>query len=265
MNLQVDGISAHVETLGENGEPLLLLHGWGPASVCLEGHLMPLARALKDRYRVTMLDFPGHGTSGPPSSDWGVQEFAEWTLKVMDALAIRRTSLVAHSFGGRIALWLAANHPQRVSRLVLTGCAGLRPKRGLGSRLRSLTFKAGRAGLKVLSLFPKLKEKSEGWLTCLRAEFSSTDYLATPENLRGSFSRIVRKDLRPLLPKIGQPTLLVWGEKDTETPLWMGEEMRNLMPDARLLVYQADDHWAYKNQLARFATAVDVFAGEGRG
>ena len=265
MILQVDAIRTHVETLEGNGESLLLMHGWGPASVSLEKHLLPLGRMLSDRYRVTMVDFPGHGDSGMPDGNWGVPEYAEWTLKVMDQLAIRQTALVAHSFGGRVALWLAAHHPERVSRMVLTGCAGIRPKRGLNARLRTLVFKAGRTGVKAMALIPKYKLKADKWLNDLRAEFASSDYLATPEPLRGSFSQVVRRDLRPLLPKIEQPVLLVWGGKDSATPLWMGEMMRKLMPDARLLVYLSDDHWAYKNQLARFYNAVDIFLGEGRG
>ena len=265
MILQVDGIASHIQMVGSSGPHLLLLHGWGPASVSLEGHLLPLARSLGGRFRVLAADFPGHGLSGAPTGVWGVPEFAAWTLKVMDQMGVSRTSIVAHSFGGRVALWLAANHPSRVQRLVLTGCAGIRPRRSLEARVRSFLFKAGRAGLRILSMVPPMREKSKSWLGGLRAEFSSADYLATPEALRGCFSRIVRQDLRPLLEKIDQPVLLVWGERDTATPLWMGEAMQRTIPDARMLVYQADDHWAYRNQLARFTTAVDVFVGEGRG
>ncbi len=265
MILQVDGIKAHAETLEGQGETLLLLHGWGPSSVSLEKHLLPLGRMLKGRFQVTMLDFPGHGDSGMPGKDWGVPEYAEWTLKVMDQLAIRQTVLVAHSFGGRVALWLAAHHPERVSRLVLTGCAGIRPKRGLNARLRAMLFKIGRAALKTLALIPKYRDRSDRWLNSLRTEFASSDYLATPEPLRGSFSKVVRLDLRPLLPKIKQPALLVWGERDSATPLWMGKMMQKMLPDCRLLVYLADDHWAYRNQLARFANAVDSFLEEAGG
>lgn len=263
MILQVDGVKAHAVRLGE-GEPLLLLHGWGPTSVSLDKHMMPLAHLLKDRYSLSMLDFPGHGESGPPSGIWGVPEYAAWTLKVMDELALRKTAILAHSFGGRVALWLAAHHPERVSRLILTGCAGIKPKKTIKGRLRASLFKLGRGGLLALRLIPGLKDKADKSLAALRTEFSSADYLATPEHLRGSFSRIVRQDLRPLLPKIGQPALLVWGSKDSASPLWMGQLMEKQMPDACLLVYEEDDHFAYMNQLARFATAVDVFMEGGR-
>ncbi len=72
----------------------------------------------------------------------------------------------------------------------------------------------------------------------------------------------MRQDLRPLLKDIQQETLLVWGEKDSATPLWMGKAMARELPRARLLVYEADDHFAYFNQVARFANAVDAFLEE---
>ncbi len=263
MTQDVSGVKAHWESMGGAGEPVLLLHGWGPASVSLRTHLSPLAYSLHHRFQLYALDFPGHGESGMPGADWGVPEYAEWTLKVMDALALARVSVIAHSFGGRVALWLAANHPERVNRLVLTGCAGMRPRRTLSSRARTLLFKIGRGGLGAASLVPRLRPWSQEQLASLRTEFSSADYLATPEALRASFSKIVRQDLSPILPQIRQPVLLVWGEKDTATPLWMGRQMNENHADSRLLVYAADDHFAYLNQLARFATAAEVFLSGG--
>lgn len=261
MILTSRGIPAHVEQAGE-GSPILLLHGWGPSSVTLEKHLRPLANRLKKNHQVTMVEFPGHGASGLPDENYEVSDYALYVLSIMDQLNIEQPVVIAHSFGGRVALWLAANEPQRVGPLVLTGCAGLRPKPNFKSWLRKTTFKLGRLSLNVMGLFPKLQPQKDKWLTALRKEFSSNDYLATPESLRGSFSRVVKKDLRPLLPKIRQQTLLVWGENDTATPLWMGRVMEKELQNARLLVYEADDHFAYKNQLSRFVTAVEVFLEE---
>lgn len=260
MMLQIDGREVHAERLGE-GPQVLLLHGWGPGSVSLEKQLLPIAARLKGKFEAHMLDFPGHGQSAPPG-DWGVEEYAEWTLKAMTGLGLGRPHLIAHSFGGRVALYLAAHYPERVRSLTLTGCAGLRPRKTPGSRLNSLVYRLGKAGLSALNLFPGARERSAAWLRSLRSAFSSADYLATPESLRGSFSRVVREDLRPLLPKISQKALLVWGERDTATPLWMGEAMRREIPDARLLVYESDDHFAYLNQPARFVTAVETFLEE---
>lgn len=261
MKIQVDGISAHVQRLGA-GRQVLLLHGWGPGSVNLTAHLLPLAQALKDSFEVTCLDFPGHGQSGMPGEGWGVADYAAWTLQVMDQLALNQPVIIAHSFGARIALYLAAKYPHRVASLVLTGAAGLRGKTSPKAFIRGRLFKLGRGSLQLLSLIPPLKEPSQKWLRGLRAEFSSRDYLATPEALRASFSKVVGQDLRPLLGEVQQQTLLVFGEKDSATPLWMGKALEKELPSARLLVYEADDHFAYKNQLPRFVTAITCFLEE---
>lgn len=261
MNLTSRGILAHVEQVGA-GRPLLLLHGWGPNSVTLNKHLLPLANRLKNQFAITMVEFPGHGESGLPGEKDGVKEYAEYTLSIMDQLGLEQPVIIAHSFGGRVALYLAAHEPDRVSALILTGCAGLRPKTTLRSFMRKHTFRLGRLCVSLLGKVPSLREKSQSWLVSLRQTFSSMDYLATPENLRGSFSRVVSEDLRPLLPKIHQDTLLVFGENDTATPLWMGQVMEKEMPNAQLLVYEGDDHFAYKNQLSRFVTAVECFLEE---
>lgn len=262
MIIEISGLKTRVEHLGESGEKLLLLHGWGPRSVSLEKNLLPLGKRLSGRYQVTMLDFPGHGDSQAQDANWGVPEYAAWTLQAMDALGLQQAIILAHSFGGRVALYLAARHPERVSKLILTGCAGLREKRGIKAKSRAMGFKAARGMLSLAGKIPALKDKAQSTLDGMRQAMASADYLLTPESLRGSFSKIVRQDLRALLPEISQPALLVWGEKDTATPLWMGQAMAREMPGATLLVYAGDDHWAYQNQPARFTNAVEAFLEE---
>ena len=67
------------------------------------------------------------------------------------------------------------------------------------------------------------------------------------------------EDLTPLLSQITCPTLLIWGEKDDATPLWMGKIMEKKIPDAGLVIFEDDDHYAYWNQSARFNKISDVF------
>ena len=69
----------------------------------------------------------------------------------------------------------------------------------------------------------------------------------------------VVRDLRPLLAQITNEALLVWGEKDEATPLWMGEVMEKLMPHATLIVLDDDDHFAYFHQPQRFIAILEYF------
>ena len=115
MQTVILGIPSHIEQYGRAGEEVLLLHGWGKP-VTLKRHLEPLALALAEDYHVTALEFPAHGQPGKPAGVWGVPEFAAWVKAAMEQLDLRHVTVVAHSFGGRVALWLAAKEPQLIRR-----------------------------------------------------------------------------------------------------------------------------------------------------
>ena len=72
-------------------------------------------------------DFPGHGQSPEPPEVWNVDQFKAQIIALLDEIGAERVDIVAHSFGGRVALLMAAENPERVGRMVLTGCAGLLP------------------------------------------------------------------------------------------------------------------------------------------
>jgi len=77
--------------------------------------------------------------------------------------------------------------------------------------------------------------------------------------MKKTFVKVINQDLTPLLPDIQASTLLIWGEKDTETPLWMGQKMEQDIPDAGLVIFENDDHFAYLHQWQRFVTVVRAF------
>ena len=122
MQTEIKGVKLHWEQWGQGDKNILMLHGWG----CSIKHFEPIAKTLENDYHVTVIDFPAHGESGQPPEPWGVGDFAACTQALIEKLHIAPCDIIAHSFGGRVALWLAANEPQLVNRLVLTGCAGLR-------------------------------------------------------------------------------------------------------------------------------------------
>ena len=255
------GISSHYEQYGQNGEPVLLLHGWGKA-VNLKQHLEPLALALADGYRVTALEFPAHGQSGKPGEAWGVPEFALWVKEVMDELELRSVTLVAHSFGGRVALWLCTHYPQLVRRVVLTGAAGLMREKTKEEVAAGSRYQTRKKILQAAGKLPLLGKSAQSMQKKLRDRRSSPDYLEADEDMKESFVRIISQDLRPLLPLVTQPTLLIWGEKDEATPLWMGQCMEQEIPDAALIVFENSAHFAYLEQLSRFATIIKAFIRE---
>lgn len=102
------------QQLGE-GPDLVLIHGLATN----RAFWYATAVALQDRYRVTLFDLRGHGYSERPASGYRPADFAEDTLRLMDALSVKTAAIVGHSYGGAAALELAGLAPGRVSHLGL--------------------------------------------------------------------------------------------------------------------------------------------------
>jgi pimeloyl-ACP methyl ester carboxylesterase len=242
---------AHLVRRG-HGPLVLLLHGWGASSALFE----PTMAGLAHRFTLVAPDLPGFGATPPPPVGWGVGEYTDWTLALLKQLTDEPVHVIAHSFGGRLALKLASRHPERVARLILTGCAGIRPARSAGYWLRVVGFK-GLRRLAGLPLAPPLR----GWVERQMEGRGSSDYRQASGTLRASFVRVVNEDLRSALPQIKAPTLLIWGENDDATPLGDGRLMERAIPDAGLVVFSGAGHYAYLEQSARFCHIVENFLG----
>jgi pimeloyl-ACP methyl ester carboxylesterase len=254
MMATVGGKSVHFEQAGR-GEDVLLLHGWG-----VDGKsLLPIARHLASRWRVSVPDLPGFGESPPPEAPWGTADYAELVRGFLDDLGIERAHLVAHSFGGRIALYLSAHWPERVGRLLLVDSAGLRPRRTLRFHLRVGTFKLARGFLRL----PLWGIPGSRLVDSLAKRFGSRDYQSASGTMRGTLVRVVNEDLRHLLPSIVAPTLLVWGGDDTETPVRDAYVMEKLIPRSRLIVYPGAGHFSYLDRQPQFLRTLEAFLARG--
>ena len=80
--------------------------------------------------------------------------------------------------------------------------------------------------------------------------------------MRGTLVRLVNDDVRPLLAQLRVPVLLIWGDRDTETPLRDARVMEQTIPDAGLVIFEGSGHYAYLEQAARFCRVVDAFTRE---
>lgn len=258
MTIEINGVGLYVEQHGESGRPLLLLHGWGGK---VESWL-PVIRDFQGSHRITVLDFPGHGRSGEPPEPWDVTHYMEQTAELVRRLNIEGTDIMAHSFGGRVALLLAATYPELVGKMVLTGCAGLIPKKSLKAWMKSALYKTLRGAAQSSAARMLLGEaRVEKMRQALQNKFGSADYRALSPEMRKTFVKVVNQDLRPYLPKIRASALLIWGENDTATPLWMGQVMEKEIPDAGLVVLKDCGHFAYLDKYPEFQTISKNFLG----
>ena len=254
MNLTTHGVKVYYEQHGA-GPNVLLLHGWG----CAVQHFAPIAQELAKNYRVTAIDFPAHGQSGRPPEPWGVPDYAACVRDLMEQLSIAPCDIIAHSFGGRVALYMAATWPELVHRLVITGGAGIKKPQTEEQKKRGEAYQQKKKQLMALTRLPLIGGMAQKSLKALQQKYGSADYNALDDEMKKTFVKVVSEDLRPLLPKIQASTLLIWGEKDQDTPLWMGQAMEQEIRDAGLVIFENDDHFAYLRQWPRFVTVVRAF------
>lgn len=258
MEMQVSGVNMHVELAGTGEKRVVLLHGWG----CSTKLMKPVADHLAKDMTVLSVDFPAHGESGRPPEPWGVPEFADALLELLRQLNFLPCSVIAHSFGGRITIELASQNATLFERIILTGAAGIRPKGDGRPSKRTVTYKRLKKAVEFARkcrIFGKLPDK---WQEALIQKYGSKDYAALDPEMRKTFVKVVNYDQTEKLQKITNSTLLVWGDGDTETPLWMGQKMEASIPDSALVVLEGGTHFAYLEQIARFNAIARSFLVE---
>lgn len=249
MLARIDGLDTYFSVEGR-GEPVLLLHGWGASSQSLGG----LTAALAEGFRVLAVDLPGFGWSQAPPVAWGIADYAGHVLRLLQEAGVGRAALVGHSFGGRIAIALAARQPARVSRLVLVASAGIRPRRRAGYYARVAAAKLAR---RFFSL-PGWGATGERIIARISGRLGSRDYRAAGP-MRPTLVKVVNEDLTSLLPAIQAPTLILWGDQDQEVPRSAMETVAAGIPRSRLVVFGGAGHFPFLDMPEKFCGMVKDF------
>lgn len=238
-----------------SGPAVLLLHGWGaPAST-----YRLIIDHLSATHRVIAPDLPGHGASQEPPEPWNVNRFVDFADAFVRQLGLTEAVLMGHSYGGRIIIkWLnRANCALKVKKVVLLDAAGVKPHHSMGYYVKVYRFKAAKWFFSlpgIRSLFPDAVEDA-------RKKHGSADYRQASPVMRQSMVMAVNEDLTPLLPGIHVPTLLIWGDQDTATPLSDGQLMEKRIPDAGLVVLRGGGHFAFADCWGQCSRVLDSFLG----
>ncbi len=236
MNINIDGLNIEYITEGE-GQDILLLHGWGSSFDVYKG----IINALKSKCRLTALNFPGCGNSNTMTKPWCLEDYCNFVIKFIQQTGLNNPILIGHSHGGRVILKLAAEKMLNPPKIVLLDAAGLIPKKSLKQKFRAKSFKA----IKGILTLPVIKNYSEPLLDKARRYYGSADYNAAPEVLRKTLVSLVNTDLRDIIHNISCPTLLIWGENDTATPLADAKIIESLIPDSGLCVIKGTGHYSF--------------------
>jgi len=249
MKVLVDGQLIEYTDQGA-GQVILLLHGWGTDSSSLKG----LADSLVGSYRVIRLDFPGFGGSPAPQADWFVGDYAALVGEFIKKIDVAPYAIMGHSFGGRVIIKGIATHAYTAEKLVLMGSAGVKPAQSAKKQVFKAVAKVGKAATSLPgmgSVRKKLRER-------LYSVAGSTDYLKSGE-LQKTFLNTINEDLLPLVPSITQPTLMLWGEDDHDTPVADAQKIKAQLKNAELIVIEDAGHYVFIDQPAAVQDALGRF------
>lgn len=234
-------------------KPLLLLHGW---MARIEA-MAPIYQHFSKTRKVIVLDFPGQGGKSDTLKDvWGVPEYGEMVKNLLDNLNIENCDVIGHSFGGRVIIYLSAKYKGLFSKIVLTDAAGVKPKTSIKKLLKIYSYKASKF---LMKLFMS-KEKYNKKLEKMRKKKGSSDYaMLTSDTMRETFKTVISLDLTDKLKEIMQPTLLVWGENDKDTPLYMAKIMEKNIKDSGIVVIENAGHFSYLDNAQKYLIVVEKF------
>lgn len=239
MELQRNGKTVSYMDTNTDKPVILFLHGWG-APVSTYSLLLDY---LSQRFRVVAPDLPGFGGSDQPDTPWSVDDYVDFVIDFAQTLHLQKVILMCHSFGGRISIKLLnrKNLPFTVEKAVFIDAAGIRPKRGVQYYTKVYSFKL----MKKLAQVPAVTKLCPALEQKVKNRSGSADYRNASPMMRQVMVRCIEEDLTHLLPGISVPTLLIWGERDTATPLSDGQTMEKLIPDAGLVTLQGAGHFSF--------------------
>ncbi|MFZ2016816.1 MAG: alpha/beta fold hydrolase [Nocardioides sp.] len=230
------------------GEPVVLVHGSGPGVSAYANWRLTLP-ALAEGVRVFAPDLVGFGfTERPPGVRYDLGTWTDQLLGFLDAVGIERASIVGNSFGGAIALSLAARHPDRVDRLVLMGSVGVSfpITEGLDAVWGyQPSFEAMR---RILDYFAYSRDLVDDELAEVRYQasiqpgFQESYGAMFPAPRQRWVDAMVTADEQ--IAALPHRTLVVHGREDQVIPLANAHRLLELIPDAELHVFGRCGHWS---------------------
>ena len=193
-------------------------------------------------YRVTAIDFLGFGKSKPLDAPFSVGDYAAWLNEVTFLLRLQKPSVVAHSFGCRVAIKAAAQDNSLFNKLILTGAAGVILRRGFGYHMKVGAYRL------VKKFAPTFAER----------KFGSAEYRTLSPLMKESYKKIVNEDLRGCARKVKNPVLIIQGREDTVTPMNEAQAYLASFPCAALRVMDGG-HFAFAEKALAFNLITEEF------
>ncbi len=213
---------------------LVWLHGWAQSRQVF----YPVSSFFKQHCENHLIDFPGFGGTPTPERTWGTIDYAQHLADWLQKQPSMPTIILGHSFGGRVAIQMASRHVKLVDGIVLIATPGLRqaPCGWLRVKIKYYKYLA-----RIIMLVDKIFKKN--FLEKVKQYMGSDDYRSAGP-MRDILVKTINEDIRDIIKKICQPTLLLYGDSDTETPVSVGQGLHQNIVPSDLVIFPHQDHWS---------------------
>ena len=256
MFVEINGIKInYIDTVDsiDNTFSILLLHGWG-ADI---RYFNRTIETLKKKYRVLAIDLPGFGLSGELKRSFNVDDYCDIVVKFLEHLKIKNVVLLGHSYGGRIIIKLNSRELENINivKNVLIDSAGIKHKLSFVKRVKVIVYKVLKS---VINIIPSKKIR-ENCLDSLKKKFGSSDYKNATKFLRETMVKSISEDLTPYLKNIKKETLLVWGDKDIDTPITDAKIMEREIENSGLVILKNTSHFSFLQDEYTYIKVLESF------
>jgi pimeloyl-ACP methyl ester carboxylesterase len=246
----VNGLLTHYRqrTVAKSKDHVLFLHGWGDSATTFTG--------LQNQLNVSTIavDLPGFGGTNAPKEVWGLNDYANFVGAFLAKTEESPRVIIGHSNGGAIAIRGLANGSLTSQSLILLASAGIRDQYKGKKKVLRLAAKGAKLLTKPLPKSTQTKLKKKAY-----SVIGSDLFVA--EHLQETFKKVVTDDIQLDAAKVSQPTLLIYGENDTATPVRYGELLRDQMKQGKLVVLPDAGHFIHHDQAEQVTRHIAEFIG----
>ncbi len=250
MNVVVDGLMTNYQKVGK-GKVILCLPGWADTAASFS----KLAELLQDKYQLLILDLPGFGGTQLPPNAWGLVDYADFIGKWLKKIDQKHlAAIIGHSYGGAVAITALNKGDIKADKLVLLASAGVRDKRQIQKTTLKIVGMIAKAPLVLLPTRTrqKIRRTVYGKL--------GSDMLLLP-HMEQTYKRIIGEDVQGSARSLKQPTLLIYGNKDRDTPVTDGRTLSQAITGSKLEVINAG-HFLHQEQVDSVGQLIKDFLAD---
>lgn len=248
--ISINNLKVNYKIAGE-GQPILILHGWGSNSERWQrtGELLA-EKGLK----VIIPDLPGFGKSQVPLEPWGIQNYCQFVKRFAKNLNLEKFYLLGSSFGGAISMKYAVEYSENIKKLFLVAPAYSRRK-----TVKRVSFFLISKILKPFAFFPFFKVARQAFYKFF---IPRSDYPQTFGLMKKIYLKIINEDLSHLAPLIKLKTVIIWGEKDKVIPIREAYFLKKKIQNSDLIIIKDEGHGFSEDSKEKLAEIILSFLKE---